>query len=453
LPTRYHIEEIVRQDASGITFQALDSVTGRSVALRRFFPFGAEGGGLEHEEKAAYEIALERLSRICHPALLGVSAGGCDPEDGMPYIVTEWVEGVSLLSLLERAPLQPREAAQLIMQALEVSLLVSEILADEAVWIETSLESIVRADEDSGREFVFPISPMKWLGGEDFPRGLDEIITLAEQTLHWHGKLVSDTAGGGLGGWIKWLRGAAASASIREAMEMLAAATGGEPPMSTELIVAQSTQQIKLPDMGKPRHLLWWMAAAVVALVVGLTIWRTKSGPLATDVPEIQTASADPLATPSTTQRIKPAAARANELAERLSQQLAEKNALDDQRRQQLAKPGAIYQISDADFLVENVGKEVVLEGTLANTRFSGEGKGPTLYIEFSNPAPHTEPRGFIMRKDMNPDMQPEKLAPLIGKRIRIRGIVETETISPGGKPVTRPRLRIAGRGAIELVE
>jgi hypothetical protein len=53
----------------------------------------------------------------------------------------------------------------------------------------------------------------------------------------------------------------------------------------------------------------------------------------------------------------------------------------------------------------------------------------------------------------MKADMQPEMLAPLIGKRIRIRGIVEAETISSGGGPVTRPRIHLAGRQAIELVE
>lgn len=449
MSTRYHIEEIVRQDASGITFHALDTASGRHVELRRFFPFGADGGGLEAEEQAAYEIAIERLSGIRHPALLGVFAGGCDPEDGMPFIVIEWVEGTPLLSWLERAPLQPHEVVLLIMQALEVSLLVSEILADEAVWIETGLDSILIGAENSGRGFVFSISPMKWLGGEGIPRGLHDIVTLAEQALHWQGKLVSDNAGGGLGGWIKWLRGAAATTSIHEAMQMLATATGSEPPMSTELIVAQSTQQLKLTSVAKPSNFHWWMIAALVAIVAGLGFWRMKSGPLAFDAPESQTASA----APAPTEKIIPAAARANEMAARLSQQLAEENALDEQRRQELAKPDATYQITDADLLLENVGKEVVLEGTLANTRFSGRGNGPTLYIEFSNPPPLSEPRGFIMRKDMNPDMQPENLAPLIGKRIRIRGIVEAETISSGGEPVTRPRIRLAGRQAIELVE
>jgi len=444
LSTRYHIEEIVHQDASGIIFHALDTETSRHVALQRFFPFGWDGGGLEHEELTAYQIAIGRLSGITHPAMRSVSAGGCDPVDGMPYIVMEWVEGTSLLSLIERGPLQPHEVVLLIMQALEVSLLVSEILADEAIWVDTGLESILLGNEDSGRDFVFAISPMKWLGSEGVPRGLDDIVTLAEQAVHWHGKLVSDSAGGGLGGWIKWLKGASATTSIHEAMETLAAATGSEPPKTVALIVANATNPANLTNRVKHSHFHWWMVAALIVLVAGLAYMRLRPETVAANASEQRHVS-----TAAPVPKQPDAVKRATELAARLSEELAIQNASQDQRRQELSKPGAAYEITDAALLLENVGKEAVLEGTFAGTRQSKS----RLYIEFSKPAPSGQPRGVILRPDMKPNTQPDQLASLVGKRIRIRGIVRAQTLDIKGKKVTRPELRLKGRQAIEVVE
>jgi hypothetical protein len=90
---RFEIEDIVDQDASGVVFRAVDSSTGREVALRRFFPFGPDGGGLEGDEQLAYGNAVEILTGLQHPGLRAVVGGGCDSVDGLPFIATEWIDG------------------------------------------------------------------------------------------------------------------------------------------------------------------------------------------------------------------------------------------------------------------------------------------------------------------------------------------------------------------------
>jgi hypothetical protein len=452
VPERFQIEEFVAQNAWGVVFQAVDKVSGDHVALRRFFPFGAGGGGLEKDEQEAYDVAIRRLSNLRHASLRGIIAGGCDPVDGMPFIVTEWVDGMPLSSALEHGPLRAGEAVMLVMQAMEVSLLFSEVLADEAIWVETDPASILIGDENSGRGFTFWISPMKWLGNPDESRGLDAIVTLAEQAMHWQGKVVAEHAGQGLGGWIQWLRETTPPPGLHEAMEKLAAASGREPPATAQMLVASATRpasQVRL----KPSRTPIWAAALLALIVAGLLTWRLKYGAISiTDaVAESQSAdspaSADPPA--AAAEQPEDKAAEASLLALRLS----EENSARDKRREELAASDAIHLVTDREFLMENAGKQVVLEGVLENLRFSDDGKGPTFYLEFSNPAPHGEPRGYIMRKNMKNDVQPQALTPLLGKRVRMSGVVSVEKVNAGGESHTRPRVLLKGRESIKLAE
>ena len=127
---RFQIEDLVVQDSTGVLFRALDTQTGLPVALRRLFPYGVKGGGLDAAKQVEYQTTIDRLSTIFHPALRSVVCGGCDPVDGMPFIATEWIEGARLQTLLDRGPLRPREAADLLSKVLQVSELLSQVLGD-----------------------------------------------------------------------------------------------------------------------------------------------------------------------------------------------------------------------------------------------------------------------------------------------------------------------------------
>ena len=93
--SRFQIEEMVSQDANGAIFLATDSETGRVVLWQRFFPFGAGSGGLEGEERNSYQQGVELMKRLEHPALRRVIDGGCDPVDGIPYLISEARVGAS----------------------------------------------------------------------------------------------------------------------------------------------------------------------------------------------------------------------------------------------------------------------------------------------------------------------------------------------------------------------
>ena len=162
---RFHIEDLIAQDASGVTFRAVDTETGNTVAVRRFFPFGANGGGLVADEQTAYQIAVSRLAELHHPSLRATLCGGCDPIDGMPFIATEWIEGPSIQSFIDQGPLRVEVATELISQALEVCERLSDVLGEEAVWVETQLTTILADPSQNHRSFTFWIllgpSPLK----------------------------------------------------------------------------------------------------------------------------------------------------------------------------------------------------------------------------------------------------------------------------------------------------
>ena len=460
------------QDSSGVVFRALDTATNQTVAVRRFFPFGANGGGLHEDEQTAYAIAVERLAGISHPALRAVIGGGCDPVDDMPYIATEWIEGPRLESIIERGPLDPVDAASLLSKALEVCELLSEALAEEAVWVETSLQAIV-VDAESGRGVTFWIAPLKWLGKNDGQRGLESIVTLTEEIMGWSGKTVADQAGKGLGGWLKWLRGKARTTTLHEAREMLAAFVGVNPPLQRRKPVHQPTRPRGVLRKKKPSGLPIVIGAALALTAIAgggyFMIKRNNAAntalamppnseatattqvrpptmdPALTDQPPASESSAPPEVPAVTAHR--PGERSVEQVNREAAELLASQQHLEQARvtrRLEIQQKGNLFEVGDRELLLENKGSEVQLGGQLAEVRFSDS--GATLYLEFSKSAAKDEPRGYIMKKDLPPDMNLESLQKLIGKKILIRGQVNTPT------SLRRPEIEIKNLAAIQEV-
>jgi hypothetical protein len=432
---RFQIEDIITQNAAGIVFRAIDTETGRVVAVRRFFPFGSSGGGLMPDEQAAYRIALGRLEGVRHPGLRAVVCGGCDPVDGMPFLATEWVEGTPLQSPLAKGPLAAQDAVELLRRALEVSAMLSRALAEDALWVETGPQSIVRCDGPGGRGFTFWLSAMKWLGGNQPARGLDGMVTLTEEIMGWKGKVVNDQAGGGLGAWFHWLRAHSASASLRDARERLDACVRSGP---ATVAVASPVCASTPAEAPQPSPRSGRASAAVVISILGLALVATSLAAWLW-----MRARATPGQAPAT------AAAHAPAIHERTGGPDAQTSGGDAveadapaARDDDLPARDRVFSIAESRLLALRKNQQAILEGTYVLHEISNSGK--TIYLYLSPEPAADEARGAILVKDA-PDLDKAALARLIGSKVRITGQVR---IVHG-----RPEIRIPGRAAIEVIE
>ncbi|MEY3894734.1 MAG: hypothetical protein RLZZ214_253 [Verrucomicrobiota bacterium] len=445
---------MLTQDASGVVFRALDTETDQLVAVRRFFPFGVNGGGLSDEEQADYNIAVERLCGISHPAMRSIICGGCDPVDGMPFIATEWIEGASLQAFIERGPVSPQVAAHLLTQALEVCEEISRVLGEEDVWVETDVHTIIIGVEDSGRGITFWISPLRWLGKKDGQRGLEAIASLTEDLMGWREKAILDHEGGGLGGWLKWLRGATTRISLSEAREMLAGLGGPPPATAAKRMVRPAVRgpAIKTPKRKSSLPFVLFGTLLLAAISLGgwaLIHWNnarlraTVDSMHLLDPGEETTGTVIPPEPPAPEPRPKSrSAAQASLEAVELSLQA---KAAETQNPVKATIPNEVFSIKDSARLLKLGGKEVTLEGVLNGFKYSN--KETSLYLVFSDKPDIGEARGSVVLKNAPADLHEDKLASLKGRKIRLSGKVRIENF---GKT---PIISLQSRAAIQKVE
>jgi hypothetical protein len=434
LSHRFQIQDIVAQDQFGVVFHALDVATGKPVAVRRFFPFGVDGGGLFDEERKGYDLAVARLAGLRHPGLRAVLTGGCDPVDGIPFVVTEWITGESLQEMLERESFTPAAAIGLLDRALEISEALSRVLGEEAVWVETSPAMILEDSENESRGFTFCISPMRWLGTDVSRRSLLSVAELAEQLLGWRGRVVADQAGGGMGAWVKWLRANAEIISLFQARQSLANATGGAAPEPAKTIGQSTPLPVLLEPPSSTRTLVLIGLLALVVAVAGW--WLLKHPPTAGTGPANAAAPAKRRdATPSAMPQDTAAPATLREAVQPAKPQDAESRRLEEINAlaaklveggpQQTAgdtRASGVFQSGDTQGLLNEKGRQVTVEGVLKNVRVSDSGK--TIYLEFLETGPQEEVRGYFMTKNVEEDMSEQALRLLVGKRIRLSGVV-----------------------------
>ena len=403
---RFQIEDIVVQDTTGVVFRALDTETDTHVALRRFFPDGPEGRGLDGAEQVSYDDAVRKLAAVSHPALRSVIDGGCDPVDGMPYIATEWIEGTRLKAYTEKGPLAPQDAAAMLNQALEVCQILSEVLGRQAVWIETGLQAIVVSSKEIGRGVTFWISPLKCLGQHEGAPGLEPLVALTENIMDWSGKSLPDQAAFGLGGWLNWLRKNARTATLEQAREKLAASMGSGPPVPTRKLVQHAARRRppgKKKESGVVRKVV--TASLILAALGGGGWFFVKKYPVL--LAEAAGTSSHSLDIPLVT--------------------------------------SSVLTVGDHDRLIAAQGKQVTLEGTLSGFGYSD--RRTSLYLLFSTNPPTDQARGRIVLQDADDNMKEDALASLVGKKIRLNGEVVLENRA------NRPVVPLTSRDSIKEVK
>lgn len=93
--------------------------------------------------------------------------------------------------------------------------------------------------------------------------------------------------------------------------------------------------------------------------------------------------------------------------------------------------------------------REVVMEGVVVRVALSGNRK--TWYLEFTTSKPPDKARAFMPVSTTGPEGDRDQMASLVGKRIRVRGMVDGEIVGP--QKVRRPKVLMKTRDALEVLE
>ncbi|HLL03986.1 MAG TPA: protein kinase [Myxococcaceae bacterium] len=95
---RFTLQGLAGRGGMGLVYQAHDSVSGHTVALKLL------NASADHELGLRLTREAEVLSRLNHPGIVSYVAHGLTPE-GQPFLAMEWLEGEDLARRLARQPL------------------------------------------------------------------------------------------------------------------------------------------------------------------------------------------------------------------------------------------------------------------------------------------------------------------------------------------------------------
>src|SRR5205814_1498792 len=104
----YELAEVVGRGGMGVVYKAWQPDLGRFVAVKLL----RAGWAATPDEVARFRREAELLGRVRHPNLVEVYDAGA--EDGVPYLVLEFVPGGSLERWLRANRPSPRDAARLV---------------------------------------------------------------------------------------------------------------------------------------------------------------------------------------------------------------------------------------------------------------------------------------------------------------------------------------------------
>ena len=105
---KFEVIEVVGQGAFGTVYKAHDTQLGRTVAVK--VPRASELAGPQDMDRFLREA--RSVAQLRHPAIVSIHEVG--QADGVPYLVSDFVCGVTLADLLSARRLSFREAAELV---------------------------------------------------------------------------------------------------------------------------------------------------------------------------------------------------------------------------------------------------------------------------------------------------------------------------------------------------
>src|SRR5688572_11913635 len=105
---RYQVLEVIGRGAMGIVLKALDPDLLRPVALKVMAPYLAPSGTARERFKREARAA----AAVSHDHIVTIHA--VEEANGMPYLVMEYISGISLQARIDRdGPLPPRDIARI----------------------------------------------------------------------------------------------------------------------------------------------------------------------------------------------------------------------------------------------------------------------------------------------------------------------------------------------------
>ncbi|HEX4334519.1 MAG TPA: protein kinase [Polyangiaceae bacterium] len=107
--SRYKIDTVLGTGGAGFVCKALDTLDGRTVALKRLAPNKLATPREVQRTQALFEREYHVLAQLAHPRIIEVYDYGVDDEG--PYYTMEWLQGASLR---QRSPLALVDACSLI---------------------------------------------------------------------------------------------------------------------------------------------------------------------------------------------------------------------------------------------------------------------------------------------------------------------------------------------------
>ena len=111
LKARSRIETTVASGGQALVYRATDTLLSRPVIIKVLRTSGRQSQQL----KTAFEREMNALSHIDHPGVIGIFDVG-ELADGCPFLVIQYINGVSLRDELQKGPLEAWRAARLLLE-------------------------------------------------------------------------------------------------------------------------------------------------------------------------------------------------------------------------------------------------------------------------------------------------------------------------------------------------
>lgn len=251
--SRFRIEDLISQDSASVVYLGVDEKTGEWAALRRFFLRSGGAVGIAEEDQAAFSAAIALLTEVQHPSLRRVLEGGLDEVDGVPYVATEWAEGIILRDILVKEPLSPADGELLVRQGLDVAEHMESFFGVGAHWLKIHPDSVILKVSGEGRRFTFSISLDRWMGIEHVEDGLHELANLVEEACGLK-PAVAVGEGGALGEWVRQIREASPPISAARVALDLSCQKEADAPAAAP-VISPAAAPVSMTPVGSPEFM------------------------------------------------------------------------------------------------------------------------------------------------------------------------------------------------------